>query len=56
MIRERLAEVTRWQQSQMLSAVDRVAPRTATRIRSGRYAQHYAAKASLRQEVPPVLY
>ena len=44
-IRERLAEATKWQQSRMLSAVDRVAPapRTAARIRTGRNAQHYAA-------------
>jgi hypothetical protein len=45
MVRDRLSEATRWQQSRMLSGVDRIppAPRTVARIRAGRSARHYAA-------------
>jgi hypothetical protein len=45
MVRERLSQAERWQQSRMLSSVERIPPtsRALARIRSGRTRQHYAA-------------
>ena len=45
MVRERLTEAEKWQQSRMLSSVERTPPtsRALARIRSGRTRQRYAA-------------
>jgi hypothetical protein len=48
MVRDRMSEASRWQQSRMLSSVDRVPPtaRSLGRIRSGRSQNRYAAVLS----------